>query len=533
MSSPESEGKEQRRCCAKWCHVKAYLPHRVPRIAKPKGAEGGNDMTDKEVAKLESKRDKLRIKEFIRNEIRERLGLQRVPPKSKEYADLRYCKDHKFEIVTGKSTTRKLADGSTKTIRIPAFKAPIGTGGKGFQTPTKTVNKGVSSDRKLYRHVVETKAYNELGYALQQSHEMEDITSRKQSLDDISPRLVQAAGLDVHCGVTEAAPENMQLDETARSKMEKETCPCIKPNDLTTSEVKRRTGIQDLSKLLSYVMVVCGGSLEELFATSSKMTWLEEWLFYLELKYGRTAGRWQDIERMYKCRVKTLRRVLKRKLSLELGTRKRWPMYASYEEDARFRNRSWDSSFDPLNGERIIMHDATGIPLQRPSSAEQQRALYSDYYGTTCAKGGISNQLCGWIRGIPLFTGRISDSQMIKDSKVLVEQRTFSEADASSDEPFTNVFDKGFRNSLDAAMEGQKCKQPKYSKGDIQFSGNDTLYSACVAVVRSGNERAVQRCKMSWFLKRGCAFQQWDIGLFCDIWEAWTFQVNFMYDKFL
>ena len=61
------------------------------------------------------------------------------------------------------------------------------------------------------------------------------------------------------------------------------------------------------------------------------------------------------------------------------------------------------------------------------------------------------------IQGMPLFTGRISNSQMIKDSEVLVEQRKFSEADSSSEKAFTNVVDKGFRNTLDAAIEGQTC----------------------------------------------------------------------------
>jgi hypothetical protein len=99
--------------------------------------------------------------------------------------------------------------------------------------------------------------------------------------------------------------------------------------------------------------------------------------------------------------------------------------------------------------------------------------------------------------------------------------------------PFTNVFDKGFRNVLDALKEEQKCVQPTYSKGGSQFTGEETLYSAVIAMIRSGNERAVKRCKMSWFVKRGCAFQLWEISLVCDLWESWTFQVNFMYDKFL
>ena len=54
------------------------------------------------------------------------------------------------------------------------------------------------------------------------------------------------------------------------------------------------------------------------------------------------------------------------------------------------------------------------------------------------------------------------------------------------------VFNKGFCDSLDAAMEGQKCLQPKHSKGEMQFEGKDTLHSACMAVTCSGNECAVQ-----------------------------------------
>jgi hypothetical protein len=59
------------------------------------------------------------------------------------------------------------------------------------------------------------------------------------------------------------------------------------------------------------------------------------------------------------------------------------------------------------------------------------------------------------------------------------------------------------------------------------------LHSGAVAVVRSRNERAVNRCKMSWFLKKRNVEGTWSIDCICDVWEAWTFQVNFMFDKFL
>lgn len=196
-------------------------------------------------------------------------------------------------------------------------------------------------------------------------------------------------------------------------------------------------------------------------------------------------------------------------------------------------NREWDSTFDRDDGPCVVMHDATNVPFLNPSGANLQRAMWNDYCGMPCAKGGVSNQLCSWMQGMPLFTGRMTDSQMMKESKILQQQQAFSEADETSSKPFTNVFDKGFCNLLDAAVEGQKCLQPKYSKGEMQFEGKDTLCSACVAVMRSGNERAVQRCEMSWFVKRGCGFSLWDTSLVCDAWEAWTFQANFMCDKFL
>lgn len=94
----------------------------------------------------------------------------------------------------------------------------------------------------------------------------------------------------------------------------------------------------------------------------------------------------------------------------------------------------WDVHFDRLIGARTVMHAAADIPLKIPSNTELQRALFSDDDGGPCAKRGSSNQLCGWIRGIPLMTGRITDSQMIKDSEVLVK---FSTANSSSTKPLT------------------------------------------------------------------------------------------------
>jgi hypothetical protein len=279
--------------------------------------------------------------------------------------------------------------------------------------------------------------------------------------------------------------------------------------------------------------LLCDGNIDRFFQVETKMTWLEEWIFYFEFVYGRVHTRWEDMEAAWNTTTKPLRRVVCSKLAIALACRQRWPMYASYEEDAELRNHKWNEYFDPKTGERVVMHDATNIPFMSPTDAAQQRAMWSDYYGMCCAKTGISNQLCSWIRGMPLFTGRLGDSNMVRDSGIMPQQKDFAEMDQSSQVPFLNVFDKGFRNAIEADQAGQRVLQPIFSKGDKQFNRNEVLHTAAVAHIRSGNERAVGRCKMSWFVKRGCMEQAWDIDLLCDVWEAWTFQVNFMYDKYL
>ena len=72
-------------------------------------------------------------------------------------------------------------------------------------------------------------------------------------------------------------------------------------------------------------------------------------------------------------------------------------MHASHKEDAVLCNPEWDNMFDRDNGPRVVMHDATNIPFLNPSGANLQRAMWSNYHGMPCAKGGVSNQLCSWM----------------------------------------------------------------------------------------------------------------------------------------
>ena len=94
---------------------------------------------------------------------------------------------------------------------------------------------------------------------------------------------------------------------------------------------------------------------------------------------------------------------------------------------------------------------------------------------------------------------------------------------------FTNIFDKGYRVILPAWRAGkQEVIQPIFARSDRKFTGRETIHSASVATDRSGNERAVNRCKLSGFIKRGLQ-KNGNPKLMDEAWLAWSFQTNFMH----
>jgi hypothetical protein len=90
----------------------------------------------------------------------------------------------------------------------------------------------------------------------------------------------------------------------------------IQLQNLTPKEVARHTGFVNVSRLFSFILVLCGGDIEVLTCTASTMTWLEEWLLYLEITYGQAWIRWEDIEVDYALVRKSLQNVFRIKISL-------------------------------------------------------------------------------------------------------------------------------------------------------------------------------------------------------------------------
>ena len=307
--------------------------------------------------------------------------------------------------------------------------------------------------------------------------------------------------------------------------------PSVFPNTLPDSEIKRRTGFSGEISMLSYIMIVCNGEIDEMTKTTSQMlTWFEEWLYYFEALWGRTHTRWEDLSAMYRISDRKIaRNVFDSKAYLVLCCRSSWPVYVSYEEDKTLRKEKWNEKYDK---KRIIMWDDTNIPFCfKPGTAKKQRLTYSSYYSMNCAKGGVFLQLCGWMGVGELWCGAISDSTYIEKEKILEKQRDFAMNDLVEDQhiPGSNMLDKGYRIvRLAWSIGKQLCIQPPFASSDRKFTSDEMLVAASVAADRSGNERAVKLAKKSGLLKRGLKPRASPIRL-NNAWMSWSFQVNFMY----
>ncbi|KAI2509492.1 hypothetical protein MHU86_4869 [Fragilaria crotonensis] len=195
--------------------------------------------------------------------------------------------------------------------------------------------------------------------------------------------------------------------------------------------------------LLCYVSVVCDGNVEAMIATTTSLTWFEEWFFFLEMIWGRSFQRWVDAaRRIYKIHHRRLPHLFDIKLSMVMRTVALWPRYAYHEEDVQLRSPDWKVRY---NNKRIIMWDNTNLDFMgKPTDADLQRLTFSLYYSGNVAKGGVFLQLGGWLGAYELWLGAVSDSDYQERSGILEFQHQFQELDKSSDLCFTNIVDKGY-----------------------------------------------------------------------------------------
>jgi hypothetical protein len=350
----------------------------------------------------------------------------------------------------------------------------------------------------------------------------------RTGLGEIHPSIRKLTQLDEHVPTPQKKPRHKPTQ-----KRVSDTSPIVAPISVSDKEVHQRTGFRSLLLMLFYISIVCNGNVELMMATSTTLTWFEEWFFFFEMIWGRSVQRWIDAERIFKLEKKRLRYVFVCKLVLVKKAVALWPRYAYHEEDVQLQSAKWKERY---KGKRPIMWDNTNLDfLGKPTDADLQRFTYSLYYAGNVAKGAVFLQLCGWLGAWELWLGAISDSDYQERSGILQFQDGFQQRDPTTSEQlcFTNIMDKGYRCVQAAwAAGGQLLLQPFFARGDRKFTSREVLLSGAVASDRSGNERAVNRLKSSWMLSRGI-HQKQDLDIFANLWIGFGFQCNFMYKPVL
>jgi DDE superfamily endonuclease len=304
-------------------------------------------------------------------------------------------------------------------------------------------------------------------------------------------------------------------------------------DDLNDKIVKTMTGFSSLVGMLGFIIIVTNGEYNKLETTVSQLTWIQEWLVYLECAWCKSCVRWVDLALRYKAPIVSLREIFDFKTAMvKTCVLDTWPRFVTFDEDISMRKDKWN---DYYHGKRIIMWDNTNINMCfKPSVFETQRSTYSQYYGGNVAKGGVFIQPCGWIGSHELWVGSISDSEYMIRSKVLQIQQTYLETyDNQHNVPFTVILDKGYRITAAAWGVGNTfVLQPSFARSDFKFTGFETIRNSAIASDRAANERAVRLCKLSGYIRIGLLQNESTIRL-SDIWLTWSFQCNFNYKPVL
>ena len=549
----QSEEKEKKkRKCHQSCKFVGCTNHdgmkniKLTHVPKPAAEKSIPKPTDRVRAFINYHSKDLQHKEF--------LEVMELPAEKYNYHNTRICNEHTIIEVEKTMNIEREVKGKMTTQKIKfKYQVPADHGVNSTLQKSRQSLKRRTTARERRRLNEWSDCYEDLKNKAGEKHAKDYIqlaTSYQQIFEDHTPTKTKASAsnnadynpflspLGIKLGKSEKTRgfkrRQCEIENPFEKKAERNLHPTVRPNTLSKRQVKRRTGFKCETAMLKYIMIVCNGDFDTLTTTATNLTWYEEWFLFFEMMWGKSHTRVEDLVDLFRLEKNdTFYHIIKHKLDLVLACRTSWPTYATFEEDKLLQKEKWEEKYGES---RIVMWDDTNIPFTyQPSTSRNQKITYSSYYAMNCSKGGVFLQLCGWIGVEELWVGATSDSVYMEKSGILKRQKKFAENDKVDGKyiPFTIILDKGYRIIRIAWREGkQTCLQPKFAKSDNQFSSDDLLFSGSVAADRSGNERAVHYCKVSSTLKRGLK-PNGNPARLNKIWEAWSFQTNFMYGSVL
>ena len=292
-----------------------------------------------------------------------------------------------------------------KRKATPTFNVPDNDGTKARPV---TPNKGLSNERGQVRILRElSNLTNQDARAwtqtVQQMSQLADPDS--PDLCNLSENLLKESGLSPHAANYGDWGERAKLQRTPPKSLPQ---PTFTPFSISDGAVKARTGFVSMFSLLSFVVVVCNGDVVQMMKKKSSMTWFEEWFLFFQWEWGRESTTLTLLLDFFKMSESTIRRVLRHKLNAVLEARKRWPRFATLEEDVTLMSAWWQNKYGT---KRVILWDDTNINIPAASDSHLNRHTYSAYYAGNVAKGAVFLQLCGWMGTWELWAGAILDTE--------------------------------------------------------------------------------------------------------------------------
>ena len=250
--------------------------------------------------------------------------------------------------------------------------------------------------------------------ATQQCSQMSD----DSELELVNENVRRLSGLEPHVQL----PRCVTPDDTTEAK-KAVPLPIADPSTISDAQVQLRTGFSSLFLMLAFLVVIYDGSLRDMAMTTTLLTWFEEWMMYFEWVWGRQSTTTKSLAKNYKTSKSTAERILEDKRWKVLDAMRRWPRFASFEEDWELRSERWWRKY--RKDARVIFWDDTNIAAVSPSDADTNRSWFSYYYDATVAKGAVFLQLCGWMGCWELWAGAISNTDYQQSAGVFHFQELF------------------------------------------------------------------------------------------------------------
>ena len=128
------------------------------------------------------------------------------------------------------------------------------------------------------------------------------------------PELKELLGLEVRREKIMLA-KYVKSDNGRQSSVEQKVT--VRSLDMSNAEVKRRTGFCDKGEMYAYICVICNGDMDKIAETVTSLTWIKEWLLYLEMILLKVHKQQEDFKGEYKSRK--ILKVFDHKLTLVLA----------------------------------------------------------------------------------------------------------------------------------------------------------------------------------------------------------------------